>query len=63
MKKTRLSINTQDPERQIKHRTQIQRLNKLACHFRFTLKLLVGGKCLCYDTIDGGAIVNSLYND
>lgn len=60
---TTVRINTQDPEGQTKHSTQIQRLNKLACHFRFTVKLLVGGKCLCYDTINGGTIVNSLYND
>lgn len=43
--------------------TQIQRPNKLAWYFRFTVKLLVGGKCLCYDLINGGTIINSWYND
>lgn len=43
--------------------TQIQRPNKLAWCFRFTVKLCVREKLLCDDILNGGTIINSFYND
>jgi len=62
-KKTTVNNNTHDPEQQTKCSTQIQTINKPACHFRFTVKLSVAGRYLCCDTVHGGTIVNGLHTN